>query len=364
MTAINAPVTFFLGANTPAGFVGFADELYSVADGWQVYLIKGGAGTGKSSLMKTIYRRLLPLEGEAILCSSDPSSLDGLIYPTLKYAILDATAPHVLEPRCWGAVEQIVPLSWCVDETAMRPLAGEILAATAENREAHQHCCRYLRAASALLRENRRLGEAALDREKVARLAARIAKREFEGASGEGRITHRFLSAVTPQGHLVLTETLQALCPRIYTIEDEQGAAARYLLAELEKHARAAGLDGYACPCPLSPDSGAEHLLFPSIGVGFTTSNAFHKADFPVYRRIHASRFCTGDAANAKRQLQSFNRRAARELLQQACKMSAQAKSAHDCMEAYSIAAMDWERATEMGERVVQVFEAAARRHC
>ncbi len=363
MTALHAPVTFFLGANTPAGFVGFTNELYDVSDGWQVYLIKSGPGTGKSSLMKKIYKRLLPLEPEVIVCSSDPSSLDGLIYPTLKRCILDATAPHVAEPHCWGAVEQIVPLSWCVDETAMRPFAGEILAATEDNREGHRRCCNYLRAAAALLRENRRLGEVGLDREKITRLAARIAEREFTGGCGKGRITHRFLSAITPLGHVVQAETLQTLCPRIYTVEDEQGAAARLLLSELENRAQAAGVEGIACPCPLFPNDGAEHLLFPSLGVGFTTSNSFHKADFPVYRRIHAGRFATGDAPS-KKQLQNFNRRAARELVRQACTLSAQAKEAHDRMESYSIAAMDWERANEMGERIVRAFEDAARRHC
>ena len=360
---MTAPIKFFLGANTPTGFVGFTDELYKKDGTWQAYLIKSGPGTGKSSLMRRITEDLQPfgLEEEQIYCSSDPSSLDGVIYPQLKLCILDATSPHVIEPTYWGAVEQPVPLSLCMDEQRLHAQAEEIVAVTQQNRELHARCRKYIHAASALLNENRRIGEAALNHEKIRRLAARIAAREFGTGEGGGALTHRFLSAVTPEGFITFHETLQALCPRIYSIEDDQGAASRAFLAELARAAQEAGVDGIACPCPLFPHDGPEHLLFPSVGVGFTTSNSFHKADFPVYYRIHSTRFTEAD--NTKRQRQSFNRRAARELLEQARLLAAEAKTVHDAMEAYSVAAMDWDRAAELGNRVRQAFLAAARRY-
>ncbi len=365
MATVNAPVKFFLGANTPTGFVGFADELYDGNDGWQAYLIKSGPGTGKSSLMRRIYEQVtaVGVDAEVICCSSDPSSLDGVRFPALKLCILDATAPHVIEPTCWGAVEQIVPLSVCMDESALHGQVDEILSVTRENKALHARCRKYIHAASALLRENRRIGESLMDVDKIRRLAVRVAEREFGGGGGKGKLTRRFLSAVTPVGLVTFYDTLQALCPRIYTVEDEQGAATREFLAELSRHAQAAGIDGIACPCPLFPDDGPEHLLFPAIGVGFTTSNAFHHADFPVYRRIHATRFLDAEGLRAKRQRQFFNRRAAGELLEQARELAAEAKAVHDRMEAYSIAAMDWARAEALGEEVLQKFLAAAHRY-
>ena len=45
MSGIHAPVRFFLGANTPGGFVGYIDDLYDAKDGWQAYIIKSGPGT-------------------------------------------------------------------------------------------------------------------------------------------------------------------------------------------------------------------------------------------------------------------------------------------------------------------------------
>ena len=37
-----ADVRFFLGANTPVGFVGYLDDLYFPHDGWRAYIIKSG----------------------------------------------------------------------------------------------------------------------------------------------------------------------------------------------------------------------------------------------------------------------------------------------------------------------------------
>lgn len=92
-----APVRFFMGANTPGGFSGYLDDLYDVNDGWRAFLIKSGPGTGKASLMRSVLRRMTErgVEATAILCSSDPDSLDGVILPGLKACIIDATAPHV-----------------------------------------------------------------------------------------------------------------------------------------------------------------------------------------------------------------------------------------------------------------------------
>ncbi len=365
MKTNDMPIRFFLGANTPSGFTGFAEELYDGEDGWQAYLIKSGAGTGKATLMRRVYEVLgqHSLTAEAICCSSDPSSLDGVRVPELKLCILDATAPHVVEPRCWGAVEQLVPLSVCMDEVALHEHVDEILAVTQENKALHAACRKYIRAAGALLRENRRIGEEQLDRDKVRRLACRLARQEFGNERGTGRLAHRFLSAVTPEGVLTFYETLQALCPRIYAIEDDTGAAAALLLGELARHAADAGVEGVVCPCPLLPQDTVDHLLFPSLGVGFTASNSFHKVDFPVYRHIHAARFTDHDALREKRQMLQFNRRAARDLLGQAVALSREAKAVHDRMEEYSAAAMDWERAARIGDAVVERFRAVAQRY-
>ena len=360
MSGIHAPVRFFLGANTPGGFVGYIDDLYDAKDGWQAYIIKSGPGTGKSSLMRAVLDKLTDLgqEAEVICCSSDPNSLDGVLFPAMKMCILDGTAPHVIEPSYWGAVEQIIPLASCMDTALLHRQAPAVIAATDANKAMHARCRKFLGAAASLIGDSTRIAAECTDEAKAVRCAARIAAREFGPLSETpGREKRRFLSAVTPDGLITFHETLQALCPRIYAVEDDYGAASRLFFTELRQRALAAGLDIITCACPLAPYDKIEHLLVPSLGLGFTTSNPWHKADFPVYRRIHAARFTDAEKLRLKRQLLSFNRRAARELLGEAVAISAEAKALHDQLEGYYTGAMDFAAVDAVGERTLQKYE-------
>lgn len=89
-------VSFFLGANSPTGFVSQFSKVYNLTDGWRVYIIKGGPGTGKSSLMKKIAAAAqnIGLSTQLCYCSSDPKSLDAVIIPERLFMIADGTAPH------------------------------------------------------------------------------------------------------------------------------------------------------------------------------------------------------------------------------------------------------------------------------
>ena len=114
-------VTFFLGANTPSGFYSLYDQMLDPAEARRVFLLKGGAGCGKSSLMKRVAASLEEAgqSVEYIRCSGDPDSLDAVIFPQLKAAIVDATAPHVQEPRLPGVVESYVDLGRFYDHHAL-----------------------------------------------------------------------------------------------------------------------------------------------------------------------------------------------------------------------------------------------------
>ena len=47
-------IKYFLGCSSPEGFHSFFGELCPTHSGGYTYIIKGGPGTGKSSLMKRI----------------------------------------------------------------------------------------------------------------------------------------------------------------------------------------------------------------------------------------------------------------------------------------------------------------------
>jgi len=106
--------TYFSAANGFSGFRSYFPDTFNPKNYERVFILKGGPGTGKSTLMK---KMLKSFEGptyhvEAILCSSDPASLDGIIIEKekQKIAVIDGTAPHQTDPKLPGCVDEIINL--------------------------------------------------------------------------------------------------------------------------------------------------------------------------------------------------------------------------------------------------------------
>ena len=192
---LKGPDAFFLGAGTPGGFYSLFDELYTPEDGWRLYIVKGGPGTGKSTLMKRVAaaaeRR--GLYCERIYCSSDPDSLDGVIVPGLKCSIADGTSPHVLEPKYPGVSETLVDLGQFRDDGELVPHADAVIRLTKENAAEHKKCAAFLKAAAAAEKEIAAAAEDALDETKLNVLANKLIAGELRAAgSHRGRVKRRF----------------------------------------------------------------------------------------------------------------------------------------------------------------------------
>ena len=111
----------FPGNNTSEGFYSFYHQMiYFPAE--KVFILKGGPGSGKSTLMKKTGAEIVKrgFDVEYHYCSSDNESLDGLVIPYLKMAILDGTAPHVVDPKYPGVVETLVNLGDFWDKRVLR----------------------------------------------------------------------------------------------------------------------------------------------------------------------------------------------------------------------------------------------------
>ena len=95
MTAL-PHIQYFLGANAPSGFYSLYSCLLPPEEARAIYILKGGPGCGKSTLMRRIgaWAEEAGLETEYILCSGDPDSLDALVLPQTGTAIVDGTAPQ------------------------------------------------------------------------------------------------------------------------------------------------------------------------------------------------------------------------------------------------------------------------------
>ena len=91
---------FFAGANSGEGFQNLFHEMVELEATYDVMILKGGPGVGKNTFMREIGRTMeqagTPVE--YLWCSGDPDSLDGVVLPEVRCAVVDGTSPHGTAP--------------------------------------------------------------------------------------------------------------------------------------------------------------------------------------------------------------------------------------------------------------------------
>lgn len=329
-------VQYFLGANSPQGFYSLYDQLICPEQARAIYILKGGPGCGKSTLMRRVgaLAEQAGVPVEYIICSGDPASLDGVILPTLDAALVDGTAPHVVEPKYPGVVESYVNLGDCYDRAALAPLRDEIIGCMKGYQGCYRRAYRCLDAAAQIQADLRVTLSTPDLEERLEKRARGILSREVRRKKDAqpGQVVQRFLSGVTHSGPMALFETVQAQCSKIYELSDSYGLG-HGLLAYLLTGATAAGWDVVACPSPMAPER-LEHLLIPELGLAFVTSTPALPYPGHPYRRLRLDAMADPALVRRSRPRLRFARKVSAALVEEAVSSLAQAKAMHDELEA------------------------------
>ena len=346
-------IKYFLGGNTPTGFYSLYHQLSDPVHMRALYIIKGGPGSGKSTLMRRVERHIqvAGLETEQVLCSGDPDSLDGLLLPELGVALVDGTAPHVVEPQCPGAVEQYVDLSQYYDRAGLQSLKKELLATVAEYQGHYKRAYRCLGAAGELRRNMTELLDSAQVQQRIGKRAAGIISRELKRPLQKtGNTRQRFLSAITCKGAFTLWDTVSAQAERIYELVDNYGLA-HHLLNPMLTAALAMGHDVVACPDPMASDRLA-HLVFPDLSLAFVTSSQEDPWPGRTHRRLRLDAMAEADTYRLNRPRLRFTRRVAAALVDEGISGLSQAKEAHDRLEQLYNPYVNFDGVSEAADRL------------
>ena len=142
---------YFAAANSYKGFKSYFDRIFAPEQFDRIYIIKGGPGTGKSSIMKNIVSHMKEKDCniEEIYCSSDPRSLDGIICKNgeKRIALIDGTSPHETDPKIPGVIDEIINLGENWDSRWLSAKREEILALNREKSNAYKAAYSYLKIA-------------------------------------------------------------------------------------------------------------------------------------------------------------------------------------------------------------------------
>lgn len=353
---INEGAVFFLAANSAQGFFSLFNELYKADEGWKAYIIKGGPGTGKSGLMKRIAKAAEErgFEVERIICSSDPDSLDAIIIPEKKLCFADGTAPHVMEAKYPGAVEEIINLGQFWDGKALENNREHIITLTNCNKALHAKSARYVSAYYQSALDSMNIAKSAIDYKKIENFASRFIVRNCQCSNRLGEQKIRLLNGITPKGYVTLFDTAKHYCDRIYAVNDEDFYTSSVLMDALRRCAVSNGIDVISCLNPLAPEGNPLHLILPEERIGFFTSNSLQSFKNIAYKNINTSRFVNKDIIAAHKQRLVFNRKVSSEMLSEAIKLLEKAKKVHDDLEADYIKAMDFDELNVFTEKVIE----------
>ncbi|MDP4133700.1 MAG: hypothetical protein Q8882_06780 [Bacillota bacterium] len=260
---------YFAAANTKDGFVSKFREIIRPEEAERIIYIKGGSGTGKSTFMKKLARKIKDESGsvEYCHCSSDPASLDGIYDIARNIAVLDATAPHTMDPVYPGAVDMIINFGTYWNEKVLKDKKNEIIALTKEKKNYFDRGYACLKAAGILY------GDDNPDTDLANIVAEDIILTYCINIPlpSQGRARYLFASGISSEG---VTDYLDTLMEEtVVGISDS--AESPIILKKIVDAAIEAGHKVDVYLCPFTPDK-IEHISIPLLDLSFTTLNKYH----------------------------------------------------------------------------------------
>lgn len=336
----------FPGGNTSQGFFSYYNYILDQEDATRIFVIKGGPGVGKSTFMKKIAMEMVErgYDVEFMHCSSDNNSLDGVVIPAIKVALLDGTAPHVVDPKTPGAVDEIIHLGDFWKESGMRENKEGIMRDNKEVGRLFARAYRYIKAAASIYEDTAVINSWAMNPAKANAAAAGIIDEIFKNeriAEKEGKQRHLFASAITPEGLKNYLPTILTT-DRVYVVKGGPGAGTDRLLEKVRTAAVERGYYVESYYCAIHPDK-VEHVVIPEKDVSFTTVNKYHNAGVDAYAEINLNEYLDGSILKANADVLEYNESTFDELLKRAISTVSKAKEIHDHMETYYIPNMDFE---------------------
>jgi len=356
-------IKVFPGGNTSAGFYSYYPFLLEKGTE-RVFVLKGGPGTGKSSFIRKIGQKMVDLgcEVEFHYCSSDNDSLDGIAVLEKGIVLVDGTAPHVVDPRYPGGIDEIINLGEYWDSEGLRRYREQIIASTNEVSRLFTRAYGFLRSAKAIAENVSNLYGHCLDNAVVRKTAAYLEeillqKNRQAGVPEKaiGRERHLFSCAYTPGGYVDFTDSILQDIGTVYYIAGAMGSGKSTLMRQIADKAVQYGWEVEIFHTPLIPDK-IGTIVIKELGIALTSSEKFRNSDLSVdLNEFISAKHLAGFQKAIDQDCQLLN-----QLIDLGIEHIRQAKAEHDILEQYYMQNMDFEGVNEKYEETLsRIFDLA-----
>lgn len=352
---------YFACGNTAKGFQNFFASNLKNLD--KIYILKGGPGTGKSSLMKKIGNAMLEkgVPVEYIHCSSDPDSLDGVVIRSIGIAIVDGTAPHVIEPTAPGALEEYINLGVAWDVDALANNKKEILYLQSEISSCYPKAYDCFARGLKIHDEWEKIYIDHMDFEKANHFTQKVIQTLLSTThlNKPGVVMHRFFGGSGPQGFVDYVEELTYPIKTRYFIKGRPGSGKSTMLKKMLAAAQTRGINTEVYHCSFDPDS-LDMLIMPELDICIFDSTAPHEY-YPnrpndIILDMYTELIAPRTDENFSAQLSEIVKRY-KACVSEGTSHLAYAKFLHDDLEKYYISATDFTVIDDITDKLINKIE-------
>lgn len=263
------------GGNTSKGFYSFYENV--LEDLERIFILKGGPGTGKSSMVKKLGKKYFHngYDITYLHCSSDTNSLDGVIIDG-RFAIVDGTAPHVIDPKLPGIVDEIINLGDCWDREKLLPYKKDIAEMRSQITLHYKKAYEFFKEAKKIHDQWEDIYLSEMDFEEANTVTKNLIKLIVGNKKGKGgKRSDMFFGAITPDGPINLYEHLTEGVNTRFIVKGRPGTGKSTMMKKIAQGALEAGFDTEIYHCSFDPNS-LDMVLIPSLDVVILDGTAPH----------------------------------------------------------------------------------------
>lgn len=346
----------FPGGNTSEGF--FSYYRYLLEKGTKrIFVLKGGPGVGKSTFMKKIGQQMVEFghDVEFHHCSSDSNSLDGIALLSAGIVMVDGTAPHIIDPKYPGGLDEIINMGEYWDADALQVNRDKIIASTNEVSRFFARGYRFLNAAKAIAENITATHTQCMDFVSVNKETGILDKvlldhtylPETHHSGGNER--HLFSCAYTPEGFVDFTDSILQGIRSVYYLEGAMGTGKSTYMKKIADRAVEFGLDVEIYHTPLIPDK-IGTIIIKEVSMALTTSDQFKANN---YETINFNEYLDkGMMSSFEEEIQS-DCQLLEKLTNKGIDNIRKAKAEHDVLEQYYIPHMNF---TALGKKYEELL--------
>ena len=338
------------GGNTCYGFYSFYDYMVSPEVERKI-ILKGGPGVGKSSFMKKTAQDFLSqgYDIEYYWCSSDNESLDGIVIGKQQICILDGTAPHIVDPRYPGAVDEIINLGNYWQQKLLHKNRPKIIELTSKVSICFQRAYMRLRESKSAFSEWESYYQEARDDEAVNRNIMALTGDFLSGlVSDKEKIRHMFPGAITPGGLVSKIDSLIENDYSLFAVQGSPGSGVKELFGYVGQTVKLTGVKADIYHNPFDPEN-IDIIILPQSQSVLIDISSYLFDYTSLLPGIKYRRFLDFDQLVNKSIIDTYKQNivSARERfasgIADAVNFIRQAKAYHDQLESFYFPAMDFE---------------------